>query len=41
MKPIVSALAYLVARTTSVLALLVAGPHAGLLPGWAEPVVLG
>jgi hypothetical protein len=41
----VTALAYLaglalVAGTTFVLALLVAGPHAGLLPGWAEPVVL-
>ena len=30
-----------VAIATFVVVLLVAGPHAGLLPHWAEPVVLG
>jgi hypothetical protein len=45
MKPVRDALAYLatlalVAGTTFVLALLVAGPHAGLLPGWAGPFLV-
>jgi hypothetical protein len=46
MRWLTTAIAYLaalalVAATTFVLVLFVAGPHAGLLPPWAEPVVLG
>jgi len=46
MRPLATAIAYLaalavVAITTFVLVLFVAGPHAGLLPHWAEAVVLG
>lgn len=46
MRPLATALAYLaalaaVAIATFVVVLFVAGPHAGLLPRWAESVVLG
>lgn len=43
---LVTAIAYIlclaaVAALSFVIVLLLAGPHAGLLPSWLEPVILG
>jgi tryptophan-rich sensory protein len=43
---LVTAIAYLlsvvvVAALSFVIVLVLAGPHAGLLPSWLEPVILG
>lgn len=45
MKILIAALSYIlsvavIGAVTFVLVLLIAGPHAGLLPAWLEPVVL-